>query len=203
MPSWCSDNQERVYNIPQAESDRPTFRNIRAWRGALFAQKPSIFPGVLSSYMTSVETPPAAPAPPDGREGWSIEKAKALYNVEGWGAGYFDVSERGRVIVRPDRDHPERSLDLFDLAKDLQEQGVALPVLLRFSDILRSRIESLSERFASAVREFEYGGGYTTVYPIKVNQQRHVVEEIVQFGSRARCGARVRIETRTAGGAGS
>ena len=133
--------------------------------------------------MTSVETPPAAPAPPDGREGWSIEKAKALYNVEGWGAGYFDVSERGRVIVRPDRDHPERSLDLFDLAKDLQEQGVGLPVLLRFSDILRSRIESLSERFASAVREFEYGGGYTTVYPIKVNQQRHVVEEIVQFGS--------------------
>ena len=133
--------------------------------------------------MTSVETPPPAPARSDGREGWSIEKAKALYNVEGWGAGYFDVNKSGRVIVRPDRDHPERSLDLFDLAKDLQEQGVGLPVLLRFSDILRSRIESLSERFAAAVREFEYGGGYTTVYPIKVNQQRHVVEEIVQFGA--------------------
>jgi arginine decarboxylase len=133
--------------------------------------------------MTSVETPPAVPAPPNASEGWSIEKAKALYNVEGWGVGYFDVSERGRVIVRPDREHPERSLDLFDLAQDLQEQGVALPVLLRFSDILRSRIESLSERFASALREFEYDGGYTTVYPIKVNQQRHVVEEIVQFGS--------------------
>jgi len=111
--------------------------------------------------MTSVETPPADPAPLDERESWSIEKAKALYNVEGWGVGYFDVSERGRVIVRPDREHPERTLDLFDLAKDLQEQGVGLPVLLRFSDILRSRIESLSERFASAVREFDYGGGYT------------------------------------------
>ena len=123
--------------------------------------------------MTSVETP----------SGWSIEKANALYNVAGWGAGYFDVNERGRVIVRPDRNHPERSLDLFDLAKDLQEQGVGLPVLLRFSDILRSRIESLSERFASALREFDYGGCYTTVYPIKVNQQRHVVEEIVQFGA--------------------
>jgi len=117
------------------------------------------------------------------RQAWTIAQAKALYNVEGWGAGYFDVSERGRVIVRPDREHPERALDLFDLANDLEEQGVGLPVLLRFSDILRSRIESLSERFAAAIREFDYGGSYTTVYPIKVNQQRHVVEEIVQFGT--------------------
>ena len=70
--------------------------------------------------MTSVETPPADPAPPVESEGWSIEKAKALYNVDGWGVGYFDVSDRGRVIVRPDREHPERTLDLFDLAKDLQ-----------------------------------------------------------------------------------
>jgi arginine decarboxylase len=132
--------------------------------------------------MTSVEMPPHV-AEPEEKEGWSIERAKALYNIEGWGAGYFDVSQRGRVIVRPDRDHPDRSLDLFDLAKDLEEQGVGLPVLLRFSDILRSRIESLSERFESAIREFEYSGGYTTVYPIKVNQQRHVVEEIVQFGA--------------------
>ena len=119
----------------------------------------------------------------EGREAWSIAQAKALYNVEGWGAGYFDVSERGRVLVRPDREHPERALDLFDLANDLEEQGVGLPVLLRFSDILRSRIESLSESFAAAIREFDYNGEYTTVYPIKVNQQRHVVEEIVQFGT--------------------
>src|SRR5215831_14461001 len=131
--------------------------------------------------MTRVATAPDA-EPQDGA-GWSIEQAKALYNVEGWGAGYFDINQRGRVIVRPDHDHPERTLDLFELAKDLQEQGVALPVLLRFSDILRSRIESLSQRFASAVAEFGYDGGYTTVYPIKVNQQRHVVQEIVQFGT--------------------
>ncbi len=131
--------------------------------------------------MTTVETRPAV-GQQEGGEGWTIDQAKALYNVEGWGAGYFDVSERGRIVVRPDRDHPERSLDLFDLANDLEEQGVGLPVLLRFSDILRSRIESLSERYEAAMREFEYTGGYTTVYPIKVNQQRHVVEEIVQFG---------------------
>src|SRR5687768_9437980 len=114
---------------------------------------------------------------------WSIDAARELYNIEGWGAGYFDINQRGHVVVRPDRDSPDRGLDLFDLARDLEEQGVALPVLLRFSDILRSRIEALSERFEHAIREFEYKGGYTTVYPIKVNQQRHVVEEIVQFGA--------------------
>jgi arginine decarboxylase len=113
---------------------------------------------------------------------WSIESARELFNIEGWGAGYFDINDRGHVVVRPDRDRPDRALDLFDLARDLEEQGVALPVLLRFSDILKSRIESLSERFESAIKEFEYQGCYTSVYPIKVNQQRHVVEEIVQFG---------------------
>jgi arginine decarboxylase len=122
---------------------------------------------------------PASAAP----ESWTIDSARALYNIDGWGAGYFDINGKGRVVVRPDKAHPERELDLFEMARDLEEQGVALPVLLRFSEILRSRIESLAERFQSAIREFGYTGGYTTVYPIKVNQQRHVVEEIVQFGA--------------------
>ena len=118
-----------------------------------------------------------APPPP-----WDIEQARALYNIEGWGAGFFDINARGHVIVRPDRERPERELDLYEIARDLEEQGVGLPVLLRFSDILRSRIESLNARFERAIEEFSYEGAYTTVYPIKVNQQRHVVEEIVQFG---------------------
>jgi len=118
------------------------------------------------------------------RADWDIAKARALYNIEGWGAGFFDIDENGHVVVRPDKEHPERQLSLYELANDLEEQGVAMPVLLRFSDILRSRIEALSERFQNAIREFEYDGGYTTVYPIKVNQQRHVVEEIVQFGAK-------------------
>src|SRR5882672_3679230 len=111
----------------------------------------------------TVERTAAAPA-----SEWNIEKARALYNIEGWGAGYFDIDERGHVVVQPDKEHPERRLSLHDLANDLEEQGVALPVLLRFSDILRSRIESLSERFENAMQEYEYTGGYTTVYPIKV-----------------------------------
>ncbi|MGH9423311.1 MAG: biosynthetic arginine decarboxylase, partial [Thermoanaerobaculia bacterium] len=113
---------------------------------------------------------------------WTIESARALYNIEGWGIGYFDINEQGHVIVRPDADNPSRELDLYELANDLEEQGVGLPLLLRFSDILCSRIESLTQRFGRAIREYEYTGGYTTVYPIKVNQQRHVVEEIVEFG---------------------
>jgi arginine decarboxylase len=123
---------------------------------------------------------PAAPVAPSTP--WTIEGARALYNVEGWGDGYFDVNDKGHVVVRPDKVRPERTVDLFDLACDLEAQGVILPVLLRFSDILRSRIEALNGCFEHAIREFEYTGGYTTVYPIKVNQQRHVVEEIVEFG---------------------
>ncbi len=114
---------------------------------------------------------------------WSIEAARDVYNIEGWGAGFFDVNAKGHVVVRPDKSHPEHELDLYELGCDLQEQGVALPVLLRFSDVLKSRIEAVTGAFESAMREFDYQGGYTTVYPIKVNQIRRVVEEIVQFGT--------------------
>src|SRR5690606_4529015 len=119
-----------------------------------------------------------AEAPPE----WSLESARELYNIDGWGAGYFDINSAGHVIVRPDRERPECELDLFELATDLEEQGVALPVLLRFSDILRSRVRQLNERFVAAREEYGYTGGYTSVYPIKVNQQRHVIEEIANSG---------------------
>jgi len=130
-------------------------------------------------------SPPPAPAP---AEPWTIASARSLYNIEGWGIGFFDINEAGHVVVRPDRAKEDRELDLFELANDLEEQGVGLPLLLRFSDILRSRIESLNEKFARAREEYGFAGGYTTVYPIKVNQQRHVVEEIVEFGKSAGVG---------------
>ena len=113
--------------------------------------------------------------------GWSIKDSLDLYNVEGWGIGYFGIDGQGHLTVHPDQD-PARGLDLFEMAMDLEEQGVTLPVLLRFSDILRHRIESLTGRFRNAMEEFGYEGDYSLVYPIKVNQQRHVVEEILGFG---------------------
>jgi arginine decarboxylase len=97
-----------------------------------------------------------------------VKDSEKLYNMSGWGQGFFRISAEGHVVVHP----------------DLNAQGVQLPLLIRFSDILQSRIELLANEFARAIEEFSYQGRYTTVYPIKVNQQRHVVEEIVQFGAR-------------------
>ena len=142
--------------------------------------------------MTSIRVSPpksSPPAPaPEPVEPWTVGSARTLYNIDGWGIGFFDINEAGHVVVRPDREKTDRELDLFELANDLEEQGVGLPLLLRFSDILRSRIESLNQKFAHAREEYGYDGGYTTVYPIKVNQQRHVVEEIVEFGKTAGVG---------------
>jgi arginine decarboxylase len=136
--------------------------------------------------MTTIQNPPAAHV--QTADPWTIESARSLYNIEGWGIGYFDINDKGHVVVRPDSNDPSRELDLFELANDLEAQGVGLPLLLRFSDILRSRIDSLNARFAHAITEYEYTGAYTTVYPIKVNQQRHVVEEIVEFGKTSSVG---------------
>jgi arginine decarboxylase len=113
---------------------------------------------------------------------WSVKDAEKLYNMTGWGLGYFRVNADGHVTVHPDA-NKKRGLDLYHLATDLHAQGVGLPLLLRFSDILKSRIEALSGQFSNAIKEFGYEGSYTTVYPVKVNQQRHVVQEIVEFGT--------------------
>ena len=102
--------------------------------------------------------------------------------MQGWGLGFFRVNPEGRVSVHPDG-NPKRGLDLFQLAMDLNAQGAGFPLLLRFSDILRARIQTLATQFQNAITEFGYEGRYNTVYPIKVNQQRHVVQEIVEFGS--------------------
>jgi arginine decarboxylase len=112
---------------------------------------------------------------------WTVKDAEKLYNMGGWGQGYFRISPEGHVTVHPDANR-KRGLDLYNLAMDLNEQGVGLPLLLRFSDILRSRITALAAEFSNAIKEFGYDAAYTTVYPIKVNQQRHVVQEIVEFG---------------------
>ena len=113
---------------------------------------------------------------------WTTKDAEKLYNMSGWGQGYFRINPDGHVTVHPDANR-KRGLDLYNLAMDLKEQGVGLPLLLRFSDILRSRIHALASEFQNAIKEFGYDSTYTTVYPIKVNQQRHVVQEIVEFGA--------------------
>ncbi len=112
---------------------------------------------------------------------WTIQQARTSYNIAHWGGGYFDINADGHVCVRPDP-RAERSIDLHDLAQKLPEAGLTLPVLVRFSGILHDRVRTLTGAFAEAMDAEGFTGGYTPVYPIKVNQQRAVVEEILRAG---------------------
>src|SRR5262245_39205460 len=114
--------------------------------------------------------------------GWTIEDSVELYGVRNWGAGFFTVNDKGRVEVRPTANGAS-GIDLLDLVGDLERRGMRTPLLVRFSDILAARVRGMSEAFERAISEYGYRGRYRGVYPIKVNQQRHVVEEVVEFGA--------------------
>ncbi|MBU4200496.1 MAG: biosynthetic arginine decarboxylase [Verrucomicrobia bacterium] len=113
---------------------------------------------------------------------WTRENAADLYGIRNWGLGYFDISESGEVIVRPGGPAGDATVNLMDLITGLKARGLTMPVLLRFADILSSRIEQLYTSFNTAIRDCGYKNQYRGVYPIKVNQQKQVVAEIVEFG---------------------
>jgi arginine decarboxylase len=112
---------------------------------------------------------------------WKIHDALETYRVRHWGKGYFGINKAGHVTVHPNK-RPDEAIDLKTLVDELQTRGIQLPILLRFTDILRHRIGEIHGAFQAAIREYEYPGEYCCVYPIKVNQQRHVVEEFLDFG---------------------
>ncbi|MBM4000921.1 MAG: biosynthetic arginine decarboxylase [Planctomycetes bacterium] len=112
---------------------------------------------------------------------WTVADANQLYEVSRWGKGYFSISRSGRVCVHPNR-NPDCAIDLKDLVDRLQLRGLDLPILIRFNDILQDRLRELHTVFSEVLRDNEYQGRYTCVYPIKVNQQRQVVEQIVEHG---------------------
>ncbi|MCI0683225.1 MAG: biosynthetic arginine decarboxylase [Gemmataceae bacterium] len=112
---------------------------------------------------------------------WKILDALETYGVRHWGKGYFGVNDKGHVTVHPNK-NPDQAIDLKDLIDQLQERGIQLPILIRFTDILRHRVGEIFDAFKTAIAEYNFLGNYTCVYPIKVNQQRHVVEEILDFG---------------------
>jgi len=114
--------------------------------------------------------------------GWNVRDSLELYNVPAWGRGYFDANEAGNLVVQPSGPDGPR-VDLRALIEDLQTRGLRTPLLVRFSDVLASRIERLAGAFGDAIEDHAYRGRFRGVYPIKVNQQRHVVEEIVAFGA--------------------
>jgi arginine decarboxylase len=116
--------------------------------------------------------------------GWSCDDARELYGISRWGNGCFDISAKGEVVVRLRAGERTAEISLLDLVAGIKARGMALPVLLRFGDILDSRITLLNETFGRAIRDAGYRGQFRAVYPIKVNQQEQVVEEITQFGRR-------------------
>jgi arginine decarboxylase len=120
-------------------------------------------------------------AEPQLMEKWKIQDALETYGVKNWGKGYFNLNKAGHVTVHPNKKLDE-SIDLKELVDQLQARGIQLPILLRFTDILRHRVGELADAFLKAITEYDYQGRYCCVYPIKVNQQRQVVEEILDFG---------------------
>src|SRR2546423_928115 len=112
---------------------------------------------------------------------WDVESAIATYNVDGWGSGYFTVNAEGNVVAKPLQDNGG-SITILDVVNEARSRGLSFPLVIRFQDLLRHRVESVKIAFQNAIAEFDYKGAYRGVFPIKVNQLREVIEEIVDAG---------------------
>lgn len=114
---------------------------------------------------------------------WSIEDAERTYGVSSWGGGYFSIGDNGNIKVQPDPNNPDIKIDFGALIAEIREEKIQFPIVVRFHDVLRSQVVSLNETFNEVIAEAGYKGEYNGVYPIKVNQMREVVEEIVDAGA--------------------
>jgi arginine decarboxylase len=114
-------------------------------------------------------------------ERWTTTDAAEMYDVAAWGKGYFSIGDNGNVFVHPGKD-PERKIDLKELVDTLEWRGISMPILIRFGEILKHRLGEMHQAFDNSIREHGYQGNYCCVYPIKVNQQRQVVEEVFEYG---------------------
>src|SRR6185436_6422102 len=117
----------------------------------------------------------------DASAPWDIQAARNLYNIQRWGAKYFDVNDAGHVVAHPLED-AGAPVDITDVIEEAKSRGLKFPLLIRFQDILRHRVEAINLAFRSSIAEFGYQGKYRGVFPIKVNQLREVVEEILDAG---------------------
>ncbi|MCW5570603.1 MAG: biosynthetic arginine decarboxylase [Steroidobacteraceae bacterium] len=124
----------------------------------------------------------AAEPKPGRSPSWGTEDSAELYQVDAWGKGYFGVNDAGHIVVRPDTSKA-REIDLYEVVQGLKARDLTTPVVVRFSDILAHRLRHLADAFAQAIAENDYGNSYAAVFPIKVNQQRLVVEEVFRYGA--------------------
>src|SRR5215471_1021386 len=112
---------------------------------------------------------------------WNIDAARALYHIRRWGAKYFDINDAGQVVAMPLQE-AGASVEISDVIEEAKSRGLKFPLLIRFQDILRHRVEAINKAFQNSISEFNYQGKYRGVFPIKVNQLREVVEEILDAG---------------------
>src|ERR1043165_7127826 len=112
---------------------------------------------------------------------WNIQAARNLYNINRWGSNYFDINEAGRVVAKPLQEQGT-AVEISDVIEEAKSRGLKFPLLIRFQDILRHRVEALNNAFRNSIKEFNYQGEYRGMFPIKVNQLREVVEEILEAG---------------------
>src|SRR5512141_1206213 len=119
--------------------------------------------------------------PSEATKPWDVQAGRNLYNIDRWGARYFDINEAGHVVAMPLQESGA-AVDLTDVIEEAKGRGLKFPLLIRFQDILRHRVESINLAFRGAIAEFNYQGKYRGVFPIKVNQLREVVEEILDAG---------------------
>jgi arginine decarboxylase len=140
----------------------------------------------MSETITDAASPAATTARPRSTRpatelGWTADDAASHYLIRNWGKGFFDVNKAGHVVVRPTR-NPSVEVDLYDVVAGMRERGFRTPLLIHFSDLLKQRMIDLAEAFGGAIVEHGYHGSYQAVFPIKVNQQRRVVEEVRDAG---------------------
>ncbi|NMP17741.1 biosynthetic arginine decarboxylase [Thalassotalea sp. Y01] len=115
---------------------------------------------------------------------WSIDDAERTYRVKRWGNGYFEVGESGNLMVKPRYDQPDLKINMQEVINEIQQKGIEFPAVVRFHDILRSQVEQLNKTFRYTIEDANYEGHYQGVFPVKVNQMREVIEEIICAGKR-------------------
>ena len=111
---------------------------------------------------------------------WTNAESEEMYQIRAWGGGWFGANDKGHLAISPPGT-ATAGIDLKVLVDDLQRRGISLPILLRFTDLIQARIETLVQAFAAAKKEYEYKGNYRGVYPVKVNQNMHLVDAITRY----------------------
>src|SRR5690606_13720351 len=117
------------------------------------------------------------------KKSWTTADSDRLYQVSQWGEGYFEINKKGNLSVNPERREDGPRIDIAEVIEEMHSQGIAFPAVIRFHDILWSQVVSINETFKRTIEDEGYKGRYLGVYPIKVNQMREVVEEIVAAGA--------------------